>query len=373
MFLLAEGDLQSKSKRYSSLKYGLSIFDTAYLLILLFIFLSSGVSRVLVEGIHSFIPQRQLVFPLYLLIIYIAYYILNFPLNFYHSFILEHNFSLSNQKVSDWLKDGLKSGIIIYVITLILFGAFYYILQLAPGSWWLIVSAVWIFFSLIMARLLPVIIIPIFFKYKALNDESLRQRIIALADRMKVKILDVFEIDFSRKTLKANAAFVGWGRTRRVLLADTLKDKYSHDEIEVILAHEFAHYRLRHIFKLILIDSLATIATFYLIFKSANFAIGLFALPSLQNIAAFPLILIYFVSAGIITRPLENYASRCLERDADALALKVSGLKDAFISMMEKLSAQNLADRSPAKIIKIFFFDHPPIDERIKFAQSFIN
>lgn len=364
-------NLQDKAQKYSSLKYGLSIFETIYLAIFLFLFQGLGVSPVLVKGISNLLGQDYLVLPVYLLVIYVAYYILNFPLNFYHSFILEHNFALSHQKVGDWLKDQFKSAVIFYVISLILFEAFYHILEHSPNSWWLIVSLVWIFFSLIMAKLFPLIIIPLFFKYKALTDQNLRQRIIALADKMQVKILNVFEIDFSKKTLKANAAFVGWGKTKRVLLADTLKDRYSHDEIEVILAHEFAHYRFKHIFKLILINSLVTIATFYLIFKSSGYVLGFFGLSSLRDVGAFPLLLLYFVIVGIITTPLENYVSRRLERNADTLALKVSGLKDAFISMMEKLALQNLADRHPSKIIKIFFFDHPPVDERIKSAQSF--
>jgi STE24 endopeptidase len=283
---------------------------------------------------------------------------------------LEHKFCLTNQKIIDWFLDQVKAGAIFYLILVILFEAFYYIFRQNPGTWWLIVSIFWIFFSLILAKLVPIIIIPLFFKYKKLSDETLRQRIINLADRVKVKILDVFEIDFSSKTLKANAAFVGWGRSRRVILADTLKDRYSYDEIEVILAHEFAHYKLRHLLKLIFINSSVMVLSFYFIFKTSGYALKLFGLSSLSDIAALPLILIYFVIFGIIMQPFENYISRRLERNADILALKVTGLKEAFISMLEKLSLQNLADRNPKPLIKFFFFDHPPIDERIAMARE---
>lgn len=218
---------------------------------------------------------------------------------------------------------------------------------------------------------MPILIIPLFFKYRALSDNQLRQRILNLAHKMGVKILDVFEIDFSKKTLKANAAFVGMGRTKRVILADTLKDKYTYDEIEVILAHEFAHYRLRHLIKLIFINSITIILSFYLIYKTSDYVLGRFGLFSLSDISGLPIVLMYFVILGMITQPLENYLSRRFERNADLLALKTTDLKEAFISMMDKLSAQNLADRSPAKIIKIFFFDHPPIDERIEMAKKF--
>jgi len=214
------------------------------------------------------------------------------------------------------------------------------------------------------------VIIPLFFKYKKLSDDTLRERILRLADKMKVRILDVFEIDFSKKTQKANAAFVGFGRTKRVILADTLRDKYSPDEIEVILAHEFAHYRLKHLLKLILVNSLATLLTFYFIFKTSNYFLALFGLSSLLDIAALPVIFLYWIVFGIVMQPLNNYISRRLERNADALALEATGLKGAFISTMNKLSEQNLADRKPYPLIKFFFFDHPPIDERIAMAKS---
>jgi STE24 endopeptidase len=123
---------------------------------------------------------------------------------------------------------------------------------------------------------------------------------------MKVKILDVFEIDLSKKTQKANAAFVGIGKTKRVILADTLKNKYSPDEIEVILAHEFAHYKLKHLLKLILVNSLATLLAFYFIFKTSDNILSLFGLSSLLDIAALPVIFMYLVIFGIVTQPLNN-------------------------------------------------------------------
>ena len=162
---------------------------------------------------------------------------------------------------------------------------------------------------------------------------------------------------------------MGVGRSRRVILADTLKDKYSYDEIEVILAHEFAHYKLKHLLKLIAVNSCVTMICFYLIFNSSFYALKLFGFSSLNDIAFLPVILIYFVLFAIFMQPLECFISRKLETNADRLALEVTGLKEAFISMMNKLSEQNLADKSPHPIIKFFFFDHPPVDERIKIAR----
>jgi len=367
-----QGDaLFNKAKKYSSLKYTLTIIDTVFSLVLLLLFAGLGISKALSLWLLKFSKNNFIIVPQYLFLISLGYYLLSLPLNFYSSHILEHKFSLSNQKMKDWLNDQAKAGIVFYLIALILVAAFYYILRHFPRAWWMVISLFWIFFSLVLARLAPVVIIPLFFKYKRLSDDTLRERIMSLANRMKIKVLDCFEIDFSKKTLKGNAAFVGWGKTRRVILADTLKDKYSYDEIEVILAHEFAHYRLRHLFKLILINSLAIILSFYLIFITSDNFLSLFGLSSLWDIAAMPIIFIYFFIFGIIMQPFENYISRRLERNADALALKLTNNKAAFISMMDKIASQNLADRNPHPLIKFFFFDHPSVDERIAMANRF--
>ncbi|MFA4989663.1 MAG: M48 family metallopeptidase [Candidatus Omnitrophota bacterium] len=361
--------MPDRAKQYSNLKYTLEIAGIIYTLIIIVLFLKSGLSEELVLALNK-TALTFLVLPLYLLIVSLGYYLLAFPLNLYQSYILEHKFSLTTQPLADWFKDQLKSGGISYLIILMLVSAFYFILKYNPHTWWLAISIFWIFFSIVLAKLLPVVIIPLFFKYKKLSNEALRERIMRLAEKMKVKVLDCFEIDFSKKTLKGNAAFVGIGNTRRVILADTLKDKYNYDEIEVILAHEFAHYQLKHLLKLVLVNSIVTLAVFYLIFRTNAHILNLFGVSSLSDLAGLPVVLMYFIVFGIVTQPLEAFISRSFERSADSVALETTGLKDAFISTMDKLASQNLADRNPHPIIKFFFFDHPPIDERIRMAKS---
>ena len=356
------------AKSYSHRKYALSIIDLVYSIILILIFLGSGFSLFLESFLKNINLPNYLLPAVFLLIISLVYYVLNLPLNFYSSFTLEHKFNLTKQKLGSWCMDQLKSVILGYIFSLILILSFYWILS-RFSQWWLVTSIFWIFFSVFLAKITPILIIPLFFKYKKLDDDILRQRIFNLAAQMRIKLMDVFEIDFSKKTLKANAAFTGMGKTKRVLLADTLKDKYTHDEIEVIMAHEFAHYRLGHIMKLIIVNSLVTLGLFYLIFRTSHLSLALFKLDSLRQLASLPLVFLYFILFGIIMQPLEAFVSRCFEREADSLALKVTGSKEAFISLMEKLASQNLADRNPHPIIKFFFFTHPPIDERIKIAK----
>ena len=357
--------------RYSSVKYILAIVNIAYLLLLLLAFLTSGAHLKLSSLTGAIFANKTLALLLYLSVLLAGYSILEIPLNFYRSYLLERRFGLSNQKIKSWVAEQLKAGVLSYIASAIAFGFLYYFLRRYPLHWWIIVALLWLFFNLLLARIFPLVILPLFFKYRRLDREDLRGRIIKLAGKMRVPILDVFEIDFSKKTNKSNAAFIGWGKSRRVILTDTLSGNYSDDEIEAILAHEFAHYKLMHLIKLTALNFLGTITTFYLIFKTGGYLAGFFGVRSLSDIASLAVIIFYLVAFDIVTRPLHNYFSRRMEKNADMLALKITRGKDAFISMMDKLASQNLADRDPRRWIKFFFFDHPSIAERIELARTF--
>lgn len=361
---------EGKSRKYSTIKYGLNIFEGAYILLLLSVFMFSGFSAYLAKSVNLVFPADYLSVGMFFIIICVVYYILSFPLNFYHNFILEHQFQLTRQSVRDWFLDQFKAGMIFCIISLLMLEVFYALLAGQPRNWWWLISLFWIFLTLVLAKLAPVLIIPLFLKCKKISDESLRRRILDLAGKMNIGVLDVFEINLSSKTVKANAGLVGFGNTRRVILGDTLKDNYGQEEIEVILAHEFAHQKLRHLLKLVLANALGIVFCSYFIFKTSSYALKFFGLNNLSDISAMPVIFIYLIVLGGILQPWENFLSREFENEADRLAIGSTGHKDAFISTMEKLAAQNLADRSPHPLIKFFFFDHPAIDERIKLARS---
>ena len=139
--------MQDKAKRYSNIKYGLSVAGLVYTLLLLFLVLKRGFSTGIVLWLSETLPDF-LILPTYLFLIFSGYYFLEFPFNFYQSYVLEHKFLLSNQPVKDWWFDQVKSGALSYVFVLILVSAFYVILRNFPGSWWLVVSAFWILFSI---------------------------------------------------------------------------------------------------------------------------------------------------------------------------------------------------------------------------------
>ncbi len=355
-----------RAKRYSFSKYIIFFVGLGVSLLFLSVVYLTGVSSLLKEFSFFLSRNRFGYIAVYTLFLGLIYYILSFAIHFYGSYILEHKFLLSTQSFKSWLKDEIKEVILSLMIALVLIEAFYFLIDRFRDLWPVLMTLFWVIFSMILTMIFPTVILPLFFKYKELQDSDLRKRIFSLVKRLEIEILDVFEINLSKKSLKANAALVGLGKTKRALISDTLKDRYSLQEIEVILAHEFSHFKLNHILKHIVMNTIFVLLSFYLIFYLFKFL-----RISIEDIANFPIVAIFFILIGIIFRPLQNFISRRFETNADLLSLRVTRDTDSFISVMERLASQNLCLRNPNVFIKLFFFDHPPIDERIKMAIDF--
>jgi len=358
--------MQSKADRYANIKYAFAIADILYTIFLLLALQLSGMSRILKIVVSSVTAVAALKIALYCAIIFIFYSLLTFGLDLYSSFVVEHYFGLSKQKLSSWLLDYIKSTALGFVVFIVLMECFYIFIGASARGWWWMSASFWALLTVVIARIFPVVVIPLFFKYKNISDESLRSAVFALAKKMQVKVLDIFEIDYSKKSLKANAAFVGIGSSRRVLLTDTLLNgRFGNKEIEAVLAHEFAHFKHRHLLKMVIMSSLGIFVMFYIFFllDGRVFTAG--------NIADLGWWLLLFMLFQLISAPLVNLIHRKMEKNADAGSLKAVGDKEAFISMMNKLADQNLAQRKVPLWAKIFFYDHPPVSERIEFAQDY--
>lgn len=357
--------MEDTARKYARIKYRLALVDIVYTLFLLAILQVSGLGIRIKESLSAVSDNQFVVAALYSAAIFIIYAALTFLLSFYRSFVVEHRFNLSRQGFFPWLADyakGITLGLIAFTV---LVEAFFFFAAACAGSWWWLSALFWIFFSVVVARIFPVVIIPLFYKYKRIEDEALRSRIMCLAQKMRVKILDVFEIDFSKKSAKANAAFVGLGGAKRVLLTDTLiRGKFSPEEIEVILAHEFAHYRARHLMKHVAINSCEIFLLFYVLSRLSSR--GLDA-GDIANLGTW---LFLFMVIQLILAPFTNMISRAMEKNADMAAIKTCGKKETFISMMTKLGEQNLSEQRPPLWAKILFYDHPPIGERVAYAKN---
>lgn len=364
-------DSRRRAKNYSRLRYLAGLSELALTVAFLVLIITTGYS-VKFAGFALYSGGNfYLSLTLYIVILSLIYYVLLFPLTFYAGFILDHKFSLSGQSLFSWCKDEFKKIIISLTIFLVLVNTFYLIARNFQSIWWLACFAAWIIFSVLFARIFPVVIIPLFYKYNPLRDKELNQRIKETARKFGISVLDVFEIDFSAKTRKSNAAVVGWGPTRRVILADNLVREFTHEEVEVVVAHEMAHHRLNHFWKLILASSVSIFIFFFITGRLMNSMGYLPGSDALSDLRLFPSLWLLFVIYGFAVTPFTNAISRRFEREADTRALEVTGSKDAFITMMTRLAEKNLADDDPGRVIEILFYTHPPISRRIEMAKKF--
>jgi STE24 endopeptidase len=224
-----------------------------------------------------------------------------------------------------------------------------------------------------MTKLAPVLVMPMFYKFRPLERESLRARLVALSERAGVPVLGVYEWGLGEKTRRANAALVGTGRTRRIIVSDTLLGEYSEDEIEVVMAHELGHHVHRHIRAALVAESALIVAALFAAAAALNASWRGLGLAGPSDVAGLPLLLLTGGTVMLAASPLVNALSRRNERRADLYALEMTGQPAAFISAMKRLAAQNLAEEDPARTVTWLFHTHPPVSQRIEAARQFVG
>lgn len=369
-------DTQTKNrkelaKKYSKINQIISLSETVIFFVLTILFIASGYSKELEELAFGFTKNEYAAVLIFFGIFGIIQSAITFPLSFYSDYTLEHKYGLSNQTIPGYFKEKLKGILIGLLLGIPLLLIFYFIIKNYSESWWLILGAVIFFFSVIVGRLAPTLIMPLFYKFKPLENEDIREKILSLCEKTGIKVNGIFEFDMSKNTKKANAAFTGIGKSKRIILGDTLLKNFSPEEIETVFAHEMGHYKKRHIMKLMSVSVLMTFAGLYLTSLAYSNSLPAFGFSSVSEIAALPLLFLYLSLFGLITSPVSNILSRKFEWEADTFAIETTRDKEAFISSMEKLADQNLADKTPNKIIEFLFHSHPSIDKRIRFAEDF--
>lgn len=361
---------QPAEKKYNKIKLRLSIVDIVLNLIIIALLAFSGISQVVVGFITGFVANDYIAFLFFITIIGILYSILNFPFDFYGSYIIEHRFSLSNQTVAAWLIEKIKGAAVGIVIGVPVAVVFYVFLKLTGWFWWLWFSVFIFFISVFLARVAPVIIFPLFYKFKNLESDEIRRRITRLLDDQGIPIKGIYSFNLSKDTKKANAGFTGIGRSKRIILSDTLIGQFTPDEIAVVFAHEMGHYKKRHIVKSIALGAFSIFLSFYLCGELYRLTLGYLGFAHVYDIAAIPVLFFYLTLFSLVTMPLSNALSRKYEREADRYALEVTRDREAFISSMEKLADMNLADRDPNPVTEFMLYSHPSIKKRIAFARK---
>jgi STE24 endopeptidase len=296
-------------------------------------------------------------------------HLVELPFAFYQGFLLEHRYGLSNERLGQWGRDQLKGLALGVVFGVAGASVVYWAIRTSPDTWWAIAAAIFTVLMIGLVQLAPVLLLPLFYTFKPLDRPALVERLLRLSARARTRIAGVYEWVLSAHTKKANAALAGLGRTRRILLSDTLLADYSDDEIEVVLAHELSHHVHHDLWRGVALQTLLLFIGFYVAGRAlAGFADPL-ELRGVDDPAGLPLLLLAGGISALVFTPLAHALSRAHERRADRYALDTTRQADAFISAMKRLSQQNLAEDHPSRLVQWLFYSHPPIRERIESAR----
>jgi len=343
------------------------VVDFVLLLVLLF----AGWSVALRTLAFHYSPRPWLALLIYLLLFGAITQVAGLPFSFLEGFWLEHRYGLSNLTLAGWVKDQLKGLAVGSALGLLAAEFLYAAMRKWPEHWWILCAVAFMGFFVLMANLAPVLIFPIFFKFKPLENPALVERLLVLTRRANTEVKGVFEWKLSEKSNKANAALMGLGNTRRIILSDTLLARFQDEEVEAVLAHELGHHVHRHIFQSIAIQGVATFAGFYLIHRTLDWLSPHFGFHGAADFANLPLLALVTTVLSLLLLPAVNSYSRAMERQADTYALRAISSREPFITSMEKLAELNLAERQPSPWIEFIFHSHPSIQKRIAFAQKF--
>jgi STE24 endopeptidase len=370
--LSQDEDFREKARAYTRIKNKMIFIEFFLIVIYLLVILLSGFSLNIEVSIKRYLSANPyLLLMFYLFFIGIIFSFLTFWLDYYDDFYLERKFDLSTQNFKSWLKEKFKKDILSFIFSLLMLELIYVFLRKSENFWWLWAFVLWVFVTIILSHILPTLIIPIFFKQEPIENDELKEKLILLLKKTGTKLNDFRKVNLSKGTKKANAALVGWGKTKRIILSDTLLKDYTINEITSVVAHEIGHFQLRHFWKLFSFGSLVSLGGFYLTYLILNSTLSIFGFKYAYNIAAFPLLALTLTGYTIVVKPIQNFFSRALEREADIYALKYTENPLYFKEALLKLKHQNLANANPSKAVEIFLYDHPPISKRIKLIEEF--
>jgi STE24 endopeptidase len=331
--------------------------------------LVTGLAGALRDQLALVTPRWWVQLPIALALLGGGQWLLTFPLAWLGGFWLPRRYGLLEQPFRLWLGDQAKGAAVGAVLGLLGAEIVYALLRTTPW-WWLWASGAFLVAYVLLAWVTPVFLVPLFYRLTPLGDADLRDRLLRLAASAGVPALGVWVADQSRKSRTANAAVVGFGHTRRVLLFDTLVTALRPDEVEAVIAHELAHQVHRDIGRGLLVQGAITLVTFWAADHLLRVGTRWLGVTSIDDLASLPLFGLIVMGAGLVALPMGNAWSRHVERQADDFAVRAVGDPSAFISAMQRLAALNLAEQNPHPLTEFFLYSHPSVGRRVARARS---
>jgi STE24 endopeptidase len=344
------------------------VLDVAFLTVMAFL-----VALPLDAWLSERIPSMTLRLAAIFTITTLAHMAISFPLSLYAGYALERRYELSHQTLGRWLGRYVKRNGLSLLFGLVLVVGLYWIIWLVGDWWWLAAAGAFFVVTVLMGQLAPVLVVPLFYKVERLDHPELNQRMERLAAGTGLSIQGVYRLGLSEETTKANAMLAGLGRTRRVLMGDTLLDRFTPDEIEVIFAHEIGHHVFRHIRKMIFAGLIYSVIGFWACDRVLMFwAERHYGITTAHELppGTLPLLMLVLTVFALLLEPVQNAISRRYERQCDRYALEKTGLREAYQSAFRKLARLNKDDPNPHPLEVFLFHSHPPISERLAIADK---
>jgi len=333
------------------------------------LFLFLPVLTVWIAGLHVHLIVQALIFFAALAVIS---GIAGLPFDLYHTFVLERRYGFSTITWKLWLADLIKSVILSAVLMAIIVSALMAFIAYLPGSWWFWGWAFFTLFQVIMLWLYPVVIAPLFNKFEPVADAALADKITAMLDRAGLKAGGIFQVDEGKRSRHTNAYFTGIGKTKRIVLYDTLLASHTHEEIVSVLAHEIGHWKKKHILKQLAFMICGSLILFYGIYLAIAWPplYTAFGISQTPVYAGFFLVSLYLSAAGFFLSPLGTAVTRRFEREADRMSFDLTGTVRPMIHALKRLAKDNLSNLHPHPLYVRFYYSHPPLAERIEYLQA---
>jgi len=356
----------SDIEKYTRDNTGFGVFKTVIVKAVFLMIIMSGLLPwflKIIEGFH-YIPAGLLFFAFPGVIGFLA----ETPFDYYQTFRIEERFGFNTNTISAWIGDLIKSILITVILFSILLSFLLLMIRHAGTAWWIWAWLFFISFQLLMTILYPTLIAPLFNKFTPIKDNELETAIRELAGKEGLRIKDIFQMDAGKRSRHTNAYFTGLGRTKRIVLYDTLLVSHNKDEILAVLAHEIGHLKLGHIKKMILMITLASFILFFIASRVIGWGLlyQSFGFHSMPQYVGLFLIGILLEPVGFFLMPLSMALSRRHEKEADTYVYGIFKDMGPFINALKKMASDNLSNLRPHPLYVRFHYSHPPVTERIR-------
>jgi len=363
------GDYQRR-KQYNRTKIWLGLVNFGLSLVFLLVLVLTPLSRVFAGWATAVWGNPYGALLIFAAVVGAVESVVTFPLSFYSGFLLEHKYDLSDQSLGSYFWEKLKGMLVGAVIGIPVLLLFYFFLNKYGNGWWLPTAILMFVLTILLSRIAPKVIMPLFYKFTPIEREELKERIQAMAERVGLTVEGIFQFNLSKETKKANAAFTGIGKAKRIILGDTLLEHFDDDEILSVLAHELGHFKEKHIWKQSALGTAFTFIGLYLVSLLYAAVVAGSSFTSITSLAALPWITLFLVLFNFVVGPVQNAISRHHERVADDYSVQLFQQPEVTVRSLEKLAEQNLTDPDPHPVIEFLFYSHPSVPRRVRRIQE---